>query len=402
MNVNLNASHPKRAVTNGKSRGHLIFLLFGRKSKVLVLCLLIISTTMLLLAQMKRTPHTSSGDAPSVESSRFQYNHQQGSMLGNDSTISGLFGAEANSTQYNKSTDLNSSTKQSSSLTLAQRSEIFVSVCMQHENRYWMTLCSENFVDAVAQPLAGGKDVNVIQIGAHVGFEKNDLIANALSSLLDSIVNVTQNNNLRRHFHWTFVEPSPTNYQQLQVNLQKHSDICDMNSVNAAILPDDLVDNPGEMVFYSIRDTVHPETGFDSLSGKQLPFWVTQISSLDRATLTKHMGPFKRLGLDMEDYIVETNVSSTSYSDLMQQVLVHTDKEEAPLLVLVDTEGLDCSIIQGISPSSRFLPKYLIYEHLHCQRDALRGAVQHLINMNYLVHPLKENTIAIKNELDKT
>ena len=33
-----------------------------------------------------------------------------------------------------------------------------------------------------------------------------------------------------------------------------------------------------------------------------------------------------------------------------------------PLIVLIDVEGLDCDIVNRISPSSLYLRKYLIFE----------------------------------------
>ena len=43
----------------------------------------------------------------------------------------------------------------------------------------------------------------------------------------------------------------------------------------------------------------------------------------------------------------------------MRHVLVPTEgkgQAENPLLVLVDTEGFDCDLVEGISPESPFLP----------------------------------------------
>lgn len=88
-------------------------------------------------------------------------------------------------------------------------------------------------------------------------------------------------NEPRQSFHWTFVEPSPPNFKGLLKNLDSYRHICDMRAVNAAVVSD-LAKNPGNMLFYGISDTVDPITGFDSKSGRTIPEWLTQISSLDR------------------------------------------------------------------------------------------------------------------------
>lgn len=171
-----------------------------------------------------------------------------------------------------------------------------------------------------------------------------------------------------------------------------------MNIVNAAVVSD-LTENPGEMVFHGIRDTIDPETGFDSLSKKTFPYWITQISSFSKRTMLKVAAQFSQRGLDIEDYIIETNVTTMSYSDLMNQVSHAEEDKKEPLIVLIDTEGLDCDIVEGISPDSPFLPKYLIFEHKHCKSE---NAEKHLQKMGYVVHKLKENVIAVRQSPSNT
>jgi hypothetical protein len=69
------------------------------------------------------------------------------------------------------------------------------------------------------------------------------------------------------------------------------------------------------MVFYSIRDTIDPETGLDSLSGKTLPSYITQVSSFSKAPILFNRRVFNKIGLNVHDYIVETNVTAKRYSD---------------------------------------------------------------------------------------
>ena len=160
------------------------------------------------------------------------------------------------------------------------------------------------------------------------------------------------NNELHKQFHWTLVEPSPANFKRIASNELMNSKICVMmSSINAAVVSD-LVKNLDEMIFYSIWDTIDPEIGFDSLSNKKFPHWITQVSSLSKEPILHSEDQFVKRGLDVNDYIVETNVSTASFSDLIKGSL-HMEKnknrKQGPLLVLIDTEGFDCTIIEGIS-----------------------------------------------------
>jgi hypothetical protein len=268
-----------------------------------------------------------------------------------------------------------------------------------YKEKDWHNLCSSNFVMMTAQLLLDMHDINVVQIGAHVGFESNDPLAKGLSRLLDEAVahaesNTDPDNDLRKRFHWTFVEPSPPNFKRLTENLSKKSGMCDMKGINAAVVSDSII-NPGKMPFYTIRDTIDPTTGFDSLSGKKLPHWVTQVSSFSEGPIRYTTEEFEKKGLDVNDYIVKIDVVTKSYSDLMKEALhiVGDKKGEKPLLVLIDTEGFDCEIIKGISPSSPFLPKFILFEHKSCKD--VEEAYKHLRDMGYSLALSGENTLAV-------
>jgi len=263
----------------------------------------------------------------------------------------------------------------------------------------WNTLCSEYFVISATRQLLQGHDVNVVQIGAHIGFEMNDPIAQGLSRLLDEVeaaaVKDAARNETRQRFHWTFVEPSPPNFKRLTENLLNHSTLCDMKGINVGVVSDDFTDL-SEMLFYSVRDTIDPESGYDSLSGKTFPFWITQVSSFSKTPLHNCEFVFNRLGLQLKDYIVETKVTTKSYSNLMQEALARSGgKKEEPLLVLIDTEGLDCDIIKGIHTDSPYLPRYLVFEHKQCEDR--EGAYEHLKKLGYKLYTTAyENAVAVK------
>ena len=273
--------------------------------------------------------------------------------------------------------------------------------------RDWRNLCSSNFVKESAELLLKGEVMSVVQIGAHTGFEQNDPIANGLSRLLKEVAAVVphhiSSNEVRQNFRWAFIEPSPANFKKLTRNLAKHSALCDMRAVNAAVIPESLTKDATSgatnkrMVFYSLRDTIDPETGYDSISGKMLPPWITQVSSFSKEPILTNEREFTRRGLDVNDYIVEIEVDTKSYSNLMQKVLHGGyNSQQAPLLVLIDTEGFDCNIIKGIS--SPYLPKYLVYEHKSCDRADYQEAIEHLKSMGYDLLQSGENMLAARKE----
>mmetsp|Transcript_11576 Transcript_11576/g.21648 ORF Transcript_11576/g.21648 Transcript_11576/m.21648 type:complete len:421 (-) Transcript_11576:248-1510(-) len=311
------------------------------------------------------------------------------------------------------------------STTMAEESEIIMSVhnllCSNNNSKVkvkskdWKHLCSGGFVKDAARLLYSGVDVDVVQIGAHVGFEVGDPIASGILGLLDKVVaaaalSFMQEEVVQRdHFHWTFVEPSPANFKRLSENLSKNSHICDMRGINAAVVSDftnkeddpnnNNNNNSNQMIFYSMRDTIDPETGYDSISGKKLPFWITQVSSFSKLPILYNEKIFTERGLDVNDYIVETKIKSMRYSDLMREAMgveqysSSGQQGRRPLLVLIDTELFDCEIINGIDPSSPFLPKYLLFEHKCDHRETYR----HLEAMGYSLYRSVDNTVAVLN-----
>jgi hypothetical protein len=65
----------------------------------------------------------------------------------------------------------------------------------------------------------------------------------------------------------------------------------------------------------------------------------------------------------------------------------------------IDTEGFDCNIVNGISAASPFLPRYLVFEHKQCKRDALQQVWEHLESMQYNVTKADgDNTVAVRTK----
>jgi hypothetical protein len=255
----------------------------------------------------------------------------------------------------------------------------------------WVVLCQGDFINAMDIVLAQvASTVRVVQIGAHIGFEGNDPLASGILNYIELL-----SKQERRRFQWTFVEANTANFRSLRTNLADHAHLgVDLRPIHAGVVPDSMI-NVTDMTFYSIRDTID-HTGFDSLSRKTFPSWVTQISSFSLATILKpqHKSAWTELGLKIEDYVIQNKVTSRRYSDLLQDFLQGDDPATSLVLVLIDTEGFDCHIVNGIAANSSYLPQFLIFEQMHCERKDYQAAMEHLQSMGYTTYPVNENTVA--------
>jgi FkbM family methyltransferase len=257
------------------------------------------------------------------------------------------------------------------------------------KNEEWRLLCSGGIIAAAESIILSesNQKLHISQIGAHTGFEENDPLAVGLASYLNLLTEEE-----KAPVTWTFIEPSPSNYKRLVQNLANHASYCQMNAINAAVMSDSL-NSTDNLTFYSIDESIDPETGYDSKSGKTLPRWVTQVSGFSQQPIlfTVNRGVWSNKGLNVWDYIVETNVTTMRYSELMKD----TCKNDNLFLLLIDTEGFDCDIILGISPESQYLPMFLIYEHHQCGSHKQEATNTYLQTLGYKVIPTKgQNTVA--------
>jgi len=267
--------------------------------------------------------------------------------------------------------------------------EIEESCC--RSRKLFQSLCSFGFVKNLSQNMLEGKHTYLVQIGAHTGFEFNDPLANGIISLLDEISTKHGSDELRKHFHWIFVEPHPKNFESLSKNLAAKQSISDMKGINVAIVPDNTpTEERDKMIFYGLSDTIDPETGFDSISNKTLPRWVSQVSGFRKESIMFTKKQFKRVGLDLNDYIIQYKIETKSYSELMEEI-----GNEPPFLVLVDTEGYDCKIINSISASSKYYSKYIVYEN-HCDLPDKIKTEEKLKELGYTLSNEGENTYGVR------
>jgi len=287
-------------------------------------------------------------------------------------------------------------------------------LCQQINHFEFVDFCQAQIFGAADAILSNQQQIlHVVQIGAHVGFEENDPLAQSLSLYLNQL-----SLEEKQRFHWTFVEPSPPNYQKLAQNLDQHASLCTMDSVQAAVIADNTTststnDNDAynhKLTFYTISESVDPITGRDSKSGKILPSWITQLSSLSKEPILYNRQFFEYRGLAVEDYIVETQVDALSYSALMKRIMSagttdSNNTKRPPFLVLIDTEGWDCDIILGIAESSNYWPPYMMFETNQCGDGKLQQTFAYLRKMGYNVRDLQrpsQNAIAIRHPQEQT
>jgi hypothetical protein len=171
-----------------------------------------------------------------------------------------------------------------------------------------------------------------------------------------------------------------------------------MRAIHGAVVSDttaQTISTSGDdnnLLFYSVSETIDPETGVDSRSGKRFPYWITQLSSLSKEAILFNANQWTQRGLDVNDYIVQTNVTAYRFSSLMEKIM--DGRPADPVLVMIDTEGFDCPILQGIAPESKFRPKFILFEHKQC-RERQGPTFRHLQNLGYHVETAgRENSVA--------
>ena len=309
--------------------------------------------------------------------------------------------AQASITRETQNDEIQSSTQHYETIIETVTSE----TCIKEEkNDDWMKICrGAKIVDTALSLLQKDQDPIIIQVGAHIGFERNDPISKGIQRLITSSTDHIESVS-RDRFHWFFVEASPPNYAKLEESIEKNKDVCKMYGIHAGIISE--LQKDQDMTFYSLSDTIDPETGYDSRSKNKFPPYITQVSSFSKENILLTIRVFERRSLNIEDYIVETKVPLKTISDLMDEVNVSTGREDTsgPLILLIDAERNDCDIILGISPRTKALPHYILYER-HCSDEKEHRAIEHLKFLGYdvLTENIKAhqayNHIAVRKDL---
>mmetsp|Transcript_22675 Transcript_22675/g.27785 ORF Transcript_22675/g.27785 Transcript_22675/m.27785 type:complete len:393 (-) Transcript_22675:262-1440(-) len=266
-------------------------------------------------------------------------------------------------------------------------SELFIgaaeAVCSGKNGLVWEQMCGANFFKSLHKQLSKKNDntVRIIQIGAHTGWERNDPFMKGVTALLSSLPH-----ELRQRIEYNLIEASPFNYEQLVKNVKNHNLDWNIKTVNAGIIP---TPEQKGLKFYSMKSTLDTESGLDSKTGKKLPYWVTQIGSFSKSTMTKpmHANVFKENGLNISDYIVAVDVKTITVTELLA--------DHDILFLMIDTEGLDCDIVRAI-PNKELAPRFLLFERKHCKEG---DAVKHLKSLGFVTQRSgSENMFAYKED----
>jgi FkbM family methyltransferase len=201
----------------------------------------------------------------------------------------------------------------------------------------------------------------ILQIGAHTGFEKNDPLWVPLNSYFTDCAAE------KISWIWILVEPVPLNFKVLKSNFRGREFPGSGQVIleNCAI---GLSNSTDIMIpFYTVSESIDPSTGFDSISGKQFPDYITQIGSFKREMLLKERRVWKKLKLNIEDYISEVSVKVKSIDSMFQG---YDLQFEQLTILLIDTEGYDCKIMNDLD-FGRIQAAVLIYEFKHCSAEEL-------------------------------
>jgi FkbM family methyltransferase len=195
-------------------------------------------------------------------------------------------------------------------------------------------------------------DVFFLQIGAHNG-KTND-------KLHDFV----------REYGWkgVLVEPVGYLFDQLVGNYGGMAGLAFENKA--------LADSDGPRMFYYLRQ-----------NDDALPGWYDQLGSFDKQVILSHKADIPNI----EDYIVAEAVDCISFGTLVE---VHRISRID--LITIDTEGHDLKILQQID-FSRFVPKLVIYEHIHLSADDKQKARTLLAEQGYIVFNVGINQVARLN-----
>ena len=262
-------------------------------------------------------------------------------------------------------------------------------------------LCGAGVAPALAAAARAGDPGWIVQVGAHVGFEDNDPIAEPLLGLLANVSGSMSGAAGR----WMLVEASPTNFARLVQNVGtrgRDADYITFLPVNMGVSgPPDPAAGAGEqqenMTFYGISSDVDVDTGHDRRTGKDIAKFVTQMGSFDKNRVFHDINAiraFSKVGLELRDYVVELPIPVTSMASLLDR---HGVAAAGVAVLLIDTEGFDCDIVRSLDLSGTFRPLLVIFEFIHCA-PKVEGAVAHLKQAGYDVikDNVNENMFAVR------
>ena len=137
-----------------------------------------------------------------------------------------------------------------------------------------------------------------------------------------------------------------------------------------------------DAIFYRFHEDIDIYTGHDKRSGKDLPFWLAQLASLNKGHLMKAGSAFRDAGLNMEDYIVEEKVPCLTMHSILTK---HSIPPERVVSLSIDAEGFDDTILLN-TDLQVVRPAFIFFECIHWWRDRTRlnKVLLHLTQSGYI------------------
>lgn len=180
---------------------------------------------------------------------------------------------------------------------------------------------------------------------------------------------------LTRSWSGIMVEPVPYVFARLQANYRGHERI---SLENAAI-----TDHDGRMPFFHLA-----QAGTDDRH--TLPEWYDALGSFSRDVVLSHAGAID----DLESRLVEISVPTLTFASLLAKHSV--GKVD---LILVDTEGYDAAIIDGID-LAQVRPSLLVYEHYHLEPRERAACRERLEDAGYLTMEEGFDTFCVRRDAE--
>lgn len=206
----------------------------------------------------------------------------------------------------------------------------------------WSLWCALGAADAIAVAWVlakrAGRPLTFVQVGSNDG-----VVHDPLHLVI-------------RTYGWTgvLVEPVPDLYSRLRAN---YAGVPGLHFENVAIGTEE-----GTMALY----TVTPRPGD--------PYWVDQLSSFSRATVSSHHDVLE----DLEQRIVELPIATTTLPRIVARHRLSSID-----LLHVDVEGYDYEVIRQIDFSSSWAPTFVIFERQHLDGPTDRAALRMLRGAGY-------------------
>ena len=222
----------------------------------------------------------------------------------------------------------------------------------------------------LSSPLHEGERVAVMQIGAHLAWKNyNDLFRSSILKVLSRPGNGTD-------FLAVMVEPQPHVFERLRQGSKKFG--AQVVVANAAVCAEG---SGAATDFFIVDPSIGMTDGIDIRTGLRTARWTSQIASIDRSQVVKHMPKSLRLAANYseDDYIKRVRVPCHSVADLTSR---HGIVSHRFALLSIDAEGHDVRILRS-TPLETILPWIINWEKTFATGDEICDLLEKLRRLGY-------------------